>query len=207
MPRFIALCALALALAGCAGRGMDQAQCRTADWRAIGYEDGNRGRSTAALGAHRKDCAGHGVTPDFEAYMDGHRRGIAEFCRPNNGYRLGTRGYRYTGVCPAGLEGPFLAAHADGFGLYQRRAAVDRLSRQIDRSRSRSNAVERLIAQKTAALVAPGTPPSLRLSLGVELKQLTEERIELERSISQLEIDLARARRDYQNYRESLAQR
>ena len=207
MLRLITSCAFALVLSGCAGAGMDQAQCRTADWRAIGYEDGSQGRSGTALGKRRKNCAGHGVTPNFAAYMEGHGHGIAEFCRPQNGYRLGTRGYRYGGVCPAALEDTFLAAHADGLGLHQRRATVNRLRKRITRKHRRSKTIERLMAKKTTALVLSQTPPSKRLILGVELKQLTEERIEIEWSIGQLQIDLEQAQHDYRGYRESLARR
>ena len=63
------------------------------------------------------------------------------------------------------------------------------------------------MAEKTAALVSPQTAQARRLTIGVELKQLTEERVDIERSISQLETDLAHAEQDYQDYRESLADR
>ena len=49
--------------------------------------------------------------------------------------------------------------------------------------------------------------PSQMLTIGVEIKQLTEERFEIERSIEELEIDLEHARRDYKGYSESLARR
>jgi hypothetical protein len=184
---------------------MDLAQCRAADWRAIGYEDGRQGRDAAALGARRKDCADHGVTPHFQAYRDGHGEGIAEFCRPQNGYRLGTRGYRYGGVCPARLEPGFLAAHGDGYGLYQRRVTVSRLKKKVRRKHKRSQTIEKLLAQKTAALVVTGTTPAQRLATGVELKQLAEERVEIAHEIVRLEYDLERAQEDYQGYRSSLA--
>jgi hypothetical protein len=207
MWRILTSGAFALILGGCASNGMDQAQCHTADWRAVGYEDGSKGLGGTAIGGHRKNCAAHGVTPNFASYMDGHGQGIAEFCRPQNGYRLGTRGYRYGGICPAKLEGVFLEAHADGLGLYQCRVTVSRLNRQITRKHRRSKKIERLMAQKTTALVSYKTPPSQRLHIGVELKQLTEERINIERSISDLHIDLERAQQDYDGYRDSLAQR
>lgn len=204
MYRCIMVCTVALIIGGCAGSGMDLAQCRTADWRAIGFEDGKQGRSAAALGHHRKDCAAHGVTPDFAAYRHGHEIGIGEFCRPQNGYRLGTRGYRYKGVCPAHLENAFLSAHSSGLGLHKRRLAVKRIQRQIRRKHSRSQKIERLMAEKTATLVQTQTTASRRMTLGVELKQLTVERVEIERAIGQLELDLEYARRDYDDYAESL---
>ena len=41
--RWMLLAVLLTALGGCAGMGADE--CRTADWRAIGYEDGVQGHS------------------------------------------------------------------------------------------------------------------------------------------------------------------
>jgi hypothetical protein len=167
MLRHIAPCALALALAGCTASGLSQAECHTADWRAIGYEDGSQGKNTAALGEYRQDCAEHGVTPNFEAYMDGHSSGVALFCRPQNGFQLGARGYRYGGVCPADLEQTFLTAHADGLGLHERRTAIDRLNKQINRKYRRSQKTEKLMAEKTAALISPQTLAPQRLTIGV----------------------------------------
>lgn len=197
--------AAAWALSGCAS--MDQAECRTADWRAIGYEDGSQGRPESYLGERRKACADHGVTPDFESYMDGRHAGIAGFCRPQNGYRLGERGHRYSGVCPSELEPAFLAAHADGFGLYQRRAAIERLRKQLRRTASRSNEIERLIAEKTALLVSPTASVQNRVALGVEIKQLADEKVDVAKAIDRLEHDYALAESDYLAYQRGLAGR
>lgn len=60
--------AISFTLAGCAS-GMDSAECVTADWRAIGYEDGSQGRGANSFSERRKACADHGVTPNFEAYF------------------------------------------------------------------------------------------------------------------------------------------
>ena len=144
--------AISFILAGCAS-SMDSAECVTADWRAIGYEDGAEGRGTSSFSERRKACADHGVTPDFEAYMGGRDKGLAYFCRPQNGYRLGVRGYRYSGVCPSERENAFLAAHADGYGLYKRRASVSRISKRLRKSKRRANKVEIELVEKTAQLV------------------------------------------------------
>ena len=130
MRRILAT-ALLLALGGCASASMDQAECQTADWRAVGYEDGTKGYSASAFGQHRRACAEHGITAGFDAYLAGHGEGLAIFCRPQNGYRLGAGGKRYSGVCPANLEGAFLDAHGVGYGLYERRAKLNRLSKSL----------------------------------------------------------------------------
>ena len=87
----MALTILLFALGGCAG--MDREECRTADWRAIGYEDGVQGQSAAYFGTRRKACAEHGITADFDAYLAGRAAGLAHFCRPQNGYQLGVQGH------------------------------------------------------------------------------------------------------------------
>lgn len=194
---------LLLALGGCAG--MDAGECRVADWRAIGYEDGAKGRGPAYFGERRKDCADHGIAANFGAWSAGRAQGLAEFCKPHNGYRLGTRGYRYSGVCPARLEPAFVAAHADGYGLYERRSALNRIEKRLRRSRKRAAQIEYDITNSTARLVAPRTSPRERARLAVDLKQLAEEKVELEHELHALEQDRARAEFEYRRYRNQIA--
>lgn len=201
--RWTPLTILVVALGGCAGMGSDE--CRTADWRAVGYEDGVQGRSPAYFGTRRKECAEHGVTADFDAYLAGRAEGLAHFCRPQNGYQLGVQGRPDPGVCPVVLEAAFVAAHADGYGLYERAAAVERLRKRLHYSRRRSKEIEYLLAERTALLIAPQLAPSERATIAIELKQLTEEKIEIERAINQLEDEHAAAELEYEDYRRHLA--
>ena len=46
---------VAMSFAACAS--MSEDECRTADWRTIGYEDGAAGASATALGHRREACA------------------------------------------------------------------------------------------------------------------------------------------------------
>jgi hypothetical protein len=195
-----------LALGGCSS-GMDVAECRAADWRAIGYEDGVQGHGPSAFGAHRKACAEHGIAASFDAYTAGRAAGLAEFCRPRNGYRLGAQGYRYSGVCPAGLEEPFVAAHADGYGLFERHVAVERIEKRLRQSRKRVQELEYLIVEHTALVVAPTTPDTRRATIAVELKQFVEEKVRLEETIRQLERDQVRAETEYAYYQDRIASR
>jgi hypothetical protein len=69
------LVVLAIAgLSGCAS--MNAEECAATDWSAIGYEDGSRGYTADRFGNLRKSCAKHGITPDFQAYMNGRRTGV-----------------------------------------------------------------------------------------------------------------------------------
>lgn len=196
---------LLLALAGCAR--MDVAECRTADWRAIGYEDGVQGAGPGYFGERRKACAEHGITADFDTYMAGRAEGLVQFCSPHNGYSLGTRGYSYTGICPAELEDSFLSAHADGYGLYQRHAALKRVRARLNNSKQRLQEIEYLLVDRTALLVSTDLAPAERAAVAVELKQLTEEKIHLETDIVQLRYDHAQAQREYESYQASIAYR
>jgi hypothetical protein len=144
-----------LLLAGCAS--MDKDECRTADWRAIGLEDGVQGRTLERLGEHRKACAKHGVTPDTDRYIAGRTEGLAAYCRPDNGYRVGRAGEAYRGVCPELSTPAFVAAYNRGRELYTLHARLASVEREIDslkaslkdgvRSpRERADQVERLEA-------------------------------------------------------------
>jgi len=193
---------LCLLLGSCTG--MDAAECQLADWRAIGYEDGVQGRGPEQFAARRKACAEHGVMAQFGDYTVGRGEGLAQYCRPLNGYQLGTQGYQYRGICPAGLESAFVAAHADGYGLYQRHATLKGIRSRLNHRKKRANEIERQLVEKTAALVSFNTGPSQRASLAVDLKQLAEEKGEIEQTIVQLERDEVLAARDYEAYRRQL---
>lgn len=194
-------------LAGCSSSGMKEEECLTADWRAIGYEDGARGFSPDYLGTRRKACAEAGVTPDFDAYMRGREEGLAHYCRPANGYRMGVAGYRYEGVCPPAAEPAFLSAHSDGFGLYQRRAAMQNIGKRLAWSRQRAQEIEYELVDKGGSMINPAMTPTDRAALVIELKNLAQEKAELENAIPQLEADYGAARADYDAYYSAVAPR
>ena len=197
-----------LALAGCGGGGaMEEAECLTADWRAVGYEDGAQGYGPDQLTVRRKACAEYGIAPDFAAYMAGREEGLGYYCRPQNGYNVGNSGYRYGGQCPPHLEPAFVAAHADGFGLYQRRARMQNIGKRLSYSRQRSQELEYTLADRTLAMTSPDLEPAEMANRVIEIKQLTQEKIEIGEAIKQLEIDYAAAQNEYENYRSQIAGR
>ncbi|MDH3241626.1 MAG: DUF2799 domain-containing protein [Alphaproteobacteria bacterium] len=199
-----------LALAGCGGgSGMQEAECLTADWRAVGYEDGAQGYGPQQLTVRRKACAEYGVAPDFNAYMAGREEGLLYYCRPQNGYNVGNSGYRYSGQCPPHMEPAFVAAHADGFGLYQRRARMQNIGKRLSYSRQRSQELEYELADRTMAMATPvtGLTAADMAARAIELKQLAQEKVEIEQAIQQLEIDYSAAQYDYEAYRDQISGR
>lgn len=79
LKTIVAAALLALA-AGCAAFGMSEAECRGADWRARGYDDGYFGNPPQDLRL-AKLCAAFGVQPNQEAYLAGWRDGHDEWDR------------------------------------------------------------------------------------------------------------------------------
>ena len=116
-------------ISGCATMTADE--CLYADWRAIGYEDGAEGQALAYLSNHRQACAEVGVTPDFNAYRGGREEGIRVFCRPANGYRLGSDGHVYQNVCPRDMEDEFLLAYREGFTIHELELAVSEIELRL----------------------------------------------------------------------------
>lgn len=192
-------------LGGCSSKGMDKAECVTADWRAIGYEDGSKGYRSDTFGRHRKACASHRVTANFDTYLTGHAEGLKIFCRPQNGYNVGVRGYRYSGVCPPHLEAAFVKSHSTGFGLYQRRTSLNNIGKRLAQSKGRSKKIEKLVVRKTTLLASSNISITKRTNIAVEIKQLSEEGVEVARRIEQLEQEHAVAKREYESYRGSIA--
>ncbi len=192
-----------LALGGCASMNGDQ--CLTSDWKAIGFEDGSRGYSASRLGNHRKACAKHGVTPDFEAYQAGHGKGLDTYCQPSRGFSLGNNGGTYNGVCSAHREGDFIDAFNTGHKLYSLRSRVYTASNQIDRKRQHLASNEELIRDKEVALISPDTSIESRIRIIADLKDISEENGHLEAEIYQLIDDRARHELELASYEALIA--
>lgn len=105
-------------LSGCAS--ISKEECANADWEAMGYRDGSKGRPAAQFDKYQKSCVKHGFSVDFSRYMEGHSRGLEEvFCKPRNAYQLGLKGAGYNNVCPAGVESEFMSAYNYGRDIHK----------------------------------------------------------------------------------------
>ena len=204
MKRLTAGAALLLATAGCAS--MSKEECVTADWRAIGYEDGAAGLPVSAVSGRRQACAKKaGVTVDMAAYTSGRGEGLDLYCRPSNGYAVGSRGGAYHGVCTGPAEHDFLAAFETGRQLYGLQSAVASIGGQIQQAQYDLRHVEHKIAETEVALVSPGYTAHERLTLLAELKTYSEEKGNIETALVALHRDHARAQDDLAAYQDHLA--
>ena len=191
-------------LSGCAS--MSPEECANSDWRAIGYEDGARGYSSNNFGGRRKACAKHGYTADFDAYQDGRREGLVEYCQPSRGFQVGASGGRYYGVCDAALEGGFLEAYRIGSQLYSLRSAVNAADSAIHGREAELERTKQNMLDREAALIAKDTPTEERIIILAELKDLAERTGEIETELDNLVADRAAAQVELRNYEQQIAE-
>ncbi|HEY5897844.1 MAG TPA: DUF2799 domain-containing protein [Burkholderiales bacterium] len=162
---------LIAALGGCAS--LDEAECRNADWYAIGLEDGARGRPVERLGDHRRACAKYSVAPDSPRYLAGRDQGLKSFCTYERGYSDGRSGQAYAGACPQPLAANFLAGYQRGRELHQLQQQLEQVQREIT---------------QTKAALKEGIPDARARSRQVErLETLTREADQLEARIQEAE--------------------
>jgi hypothetical protein len=119
----------AVVLGGCATLSEDE--CRSADWGEIGYADGREGEPRSLIEGHVESCAKLGIQPDRARYFNGRERGLREYCRAENGYRVGRAGESYHDVCPAALEPAFLERYRTGKRIHE----VDRRISNLESER------------------------------------------------------------------------
>lgn len=199
----ILLSLLVIGLAGCATMSGDE--CATSDWTAVGYEDGSRGYTSERFGKHRKACAKHGITADFEAYQQGRGQGLVEFCQPGRGFNLGVNGGQYNGVCSVELEADFLDAYRVGQQLYTLRSKVSSANTQIHNKKHELEDIEDQITHNEALLIGDQTTIEDRVLSLADLKRLSERTGELEIEIEALIADRARHEQNLQHYEQTVA--
>jgi hypothetical protein len=198
--RTSALLAAALLVQGCATLNKDE--CMVADWRLIGYQDGVAGKSASAVGTYRKDCAEYAVVPDLDAYQAGRAEGLQEYCKADNGYRLGHAGKGYATVCPAGLEPEFRAAYNEGREIYIARSVVKRTRGRIQQLEHDLSDLENEKQYKLADLVSEGLSANQRVMILYDLSELEKDRDAIEDELAVLHHELD----DQLAYLESLTQ-
>lgn len=115
---------LVVLMSGCAS--MTREQCQSFDPQAQGYADGQKGRTTQNMDQMLSTClsgkrAGSiaDVAAFKNAYLKAYQKGIAEYCTPANGERVGLLGEGYRGVCPREIEAPFLKEYLYALKQYR----------------------------------------------------------------------------------------
>lgn len=133
--RLLIASGLLTALGACAS--LSEAECRAADWRAIGLDDGAEGRGEARLEAHRRACDGAGVSPDAAAWRAGREAGLRLYCTPARAYSEARAGRDLAEGCTAEELALLAPAFERGESYWRIELEIDRLRgdiREIDRA-------------------------------------------------------------------------
>lgn len=141
MKHALFLLVAGLLLQGCATMSVDE--CATADWRALGFEDGSRGETLAKADRRGQACAKHGYAMDRNSYESGRHDGLDLYCVPSTGYAIGEAGRAYNGICSGHEEGAFLDAYYRGFELYGFTSAVAAAGAEYNSAKSKHAELDR----------------------------------------------------------------
>ena len=201
------LIALSTLLLGACAAKMSKDECRTVDWRTVGYEDGVAGRPGDRIGEHRRACAEYGVTPDLNAYLAGRTAGLREYCQPHNGYRAGANGYTYFDTCPADLAEAFEIAYDEGRALYVRERRVTDTERQIEDRRREIRRLEDRVAESAFDVIDTTSTAEERTQAVLDTKQAAERIGRLKAEITELEKERARYQAELDAYRQTVVLR
>lgn len=195
---------LTFLLSGCA-KMMNENECVSADWQTIGFLDGSAGRSESFLNRRVESCAEYGVSPNLNSYLVGRSQGLESFCQPRSGFYMGLRKTIYENVCPTTLEEQFLSAYQDGLGLREHRNQITEIETAIKSAITDMDQLDEKIAAATLAVAAPDTTEQDRLTLAVEIRNMSEERGNIEATIPVLEAELTAAQVALEDYRARIA--
>ncbi len=122
-------CSLLFLLSACSSISKDE--CLAGDWYSLGVTDGKAGTLASKFREYQKDCADHGVTPDFKLYQQGHQQGLVFYCDFPHGEAHGRSGAEYNTACTGKLEPDFRRGYQQGRRWYQAKSAVDNLGSAI----------------------------------------------------------------------------
>jgi hypothetical protein len=201
------LIALSTLLLGACAAKMSKDECRTVDWRTVGYEDGVAGQPGDRIGEHRRACAEYGVTPDLNAYLAGRTAGLREYCQPHNGYRAGANGYTYFDTCPADLAEGFEIAYDEGRALYVRERRVTDTEQQIENKRREIRRLEDRVAESAFDVIDTTSTAEERTQAVLDTKQAAERIGRLKAEITELEQERARYQAELDAYRQTVVLR
>ena len=182
-------------MTGCAT--MDRSECQVANWEIIGLEDGAAGRPSSYIGQHRSACAEHAVTPDLNLYMQGHKRGLLQYCTYQSGFNLGEGGRGLNNVCSQTNSREFNRGYKKGKQFYAIQSEINQLRSNIAHHHSELEEIKRQIKLKEDTIVAGQTSYTQRRLLLEEIKNLSAETIAIEHELVALESQLFKAEDRY----------
>ena len=195
-----------LLIGGCAGHStVSKNQCAAGDWQTLGYRDGVNGHRSSRLLDHQDACMKQDIVPDRADYMLGWNEGVREYCQPNNGFSVGEHGWAHNNICPSDMRADFQHAWKEGRSLYQARAEVANLERELDRRTARLTEVKSQIVSVAAAQLNGDLTATERIDLATRVQRLYEEKEHLKVTIPDVEAELAFKSRELDRLSRTLA--
>lgn len=194
--RYCSLAAIILLMTNCAN--MNEADCLTADWQLIGFEDGSLGKHESNIADHRKECSQYGVTPDLEAYRQGHYQGSQIFCTPSNGFSRGISGKKYQRNCPTQLEAAFLAGFTDGQTVYGLKQTFNYHSQALTQANADIKTLTLTIAEKSELMVTDGLNREQRIAIRDEVAVHQQQLQDLQDALPLLKQESENAQQMYE---------
>ncbi|WP_061011232.1 DUF2799 domain-containing protein [Photobacterium leiognathi] len=110
---------------------MNQQECETANWNALGYVDGSQGAASSQFTERSSACSEYNVRADFAQYQAGYQKGLINYCTESKGFYVGSRGKEYQGVCPAKTASAFLTGYHHGQELYQLKQELNQAEQEL----------------------------------------------------------------------------
>jgi len=154
---------------------LNKNECKTANWRTIGYEDGTKGYKASRIGQHRSACAEYGISPNLNTYTKGRNEGLHQYCVPVTAYKKGLYGYGYNGVCSGYNERAFLNAYNDGLEVYKAKKILNNMKNDYSKEESYISSLEMELHEKEHILVSCRLTKVKALMLLNETKDIAEE--------------------------------
>ncbi len=202
---FLALMALAAALALSACETMSAEECAGADWRALGFNDAaNNGADR--FGDRAESCSKKGFAADGPAYANGFSSGMRQFCQPPNGFAFARRGGNFNGSCPAELQYDFLAAYNDGRQVRDAEYELSDARSDISTIESRRRELDEDLRDRERELGDAATDDE-RNRLRSEIDRLRRERRDLNDDLRTAEERAYFAQRRIDDLRQSIGDR
>lgn len=110
--------AISLVLFGCANVEKSAGVNCDGDWKKIGLETAQAGKSVRTLDEYIVAC-GKTAENGKSAYLDGYARGIVSYCSRDNGFAVGFKNVKMPDVCPYELRSEFVKGYELGRNEYQ----------------------------------------------------------------------------------------
>ena len=134
------------ALSGC--ESISEEDCQLGAWGDFGYKDGISGRSSSRIAKYAEKCGKVGITPDRDAYLQGHSQGVVKYCTYERGYERGKGGDSYNQVCSGDLAIDFAPGYDAGRAVYEIHQEHKSLVAQYDDRINALLEVERRLAEE-----------------------------------------------------------